>query len=63
MTAMTSYDIAKLITLPITSLITLPMNDIINDITNDIIGRIMSGKESSLAGNVLEVSHKFFPLL
>ena len=38
---------------------TLPMNDIIND----IIGRIMSGKESSLAGNVSKVSHMFFHLL
>ena len=57
-------------TLPITSLITLPMNDIINDTpmtspmtSCDIIGGIMSGEEISLAGNVLEVSHMFFPLL
>ena len=36
-----------------TSLMTSPMTSC------DIIGGIMSGKESSLAGDVLEVSHMF----
>ena len=49
------------ITLPITSLITLPMTSPMTSC--DIIRGIMSGEEISLAGNVLEVTHMFFPLL